>query len=89
MLVKVKLDDCHVDMEVDTGAAISLMSESTFSTLWLKRSLQPSSVRLWTYLKETIPMAGCTCVNEEYNGQLCELPQIVVRGNGASLLCRD
>ena len=46
ILVKVKLDDCPVDMEVDTGAAISLMSESTFNTLWPRRSLQPSSVRL-------------------------------------------
>ena len=41
----VKLGDCPVDMEVDNGAAIPLMSESTFNALWPRRSLQPSSVR--------------------------------------------
>ena len=29
-----KLDGCVVDMEVDTGASVSLMSENTFKTLW-------------------------------------------------------
>ena len=29
--VKLKLDGCLVDMEVDTGASLSLMSETTFS----------------------------------------------------------
>lgn len=89
ILVKAKLDDCLVDMEVDTGAAVSLMSESTFNTLWPGRSLQPSPVRLRTYLKETIPVVGCTCVNVEYNGQLCRLPLVVVSGSGPSLLGRD
>ena len=89
ILVKVKLDDCPVDMEVDTGAAISLMSESTFNTLWPRRSLQPSSVRLQAYLKETIPVVGCTCINVDYNGQLCELPLVVVGGSGPALLGRD
>ena len=29
--IKMKLDDCLVDMEVHTGASISLISERTFS----------------------------------------------------------
>ena len=62
------------------------MSENTFKTLWPARSLQPSSV---TYLKETIPVVGCTNVNIDDNGQLCELPQVVVGGSGPSLLGRD
>jgi hypothetical protein len=69
-MVKMKLDGCVVDMEVDTGASVSLISENTFKTLWRGRSLQPSSVRLRTYLKETIPVVGCTNVllNVDYNG---------------------
>ena len=89
ILVKIKLDGCVIDMEVDTGASLSLMPESTFSTLWPGRSLQPSSTRLQTYLKETIPVVGCTCVNVDYNGQMCELPLVVVGGSGPSLLGRD
>ncbi len=48
--VKVTLDDCMVDMEVDTSSSLSLMSESTFRGLWPGSSLQPSQVRLQTYL---------------------------------------
>ena len=52
--VRVKLDDRTVDMEVDSGASLSLMAESTFNRLWPGRSLLPSSVRLQTYLQEPI-----------------------------------
>ena len=87
--VRIKLDECLVDMEVDTGASVSLMSENTFRTLWPGRRVLPSPVRLRTYLKESIPVVGCTNVNVDYNGQLCELPLVVVGGSGPSLLGRD
>ena len=32
--VEVKVDDCLISMEVDTGASLSLMSYSTFNGLW-------------------------------------------------------
>ena len=87
--VKVKLDDRTVDMEVDSGASLSLMAESTFNRLWPGRSLLPSSVRLQTYLQEPIPVVGCCNVNIEYNGQSRELPLEVVAGGGPTLLGRD
>ena len=89
IMVKVKLDDCLVDMEVDTGASVSLISEDTFKSLWPGRTLQPSPVRLRTYLKETIPVVGSTNVNVDYNGQLCGLPLVVVGGSGPALMGRD
>ena len=89
IMIKVKLDDCLVDMEVDTGASISLMSERTFNKMWPGRTLQPSTLKLRTYLKETIPVVGCTTVNVNYNGQFCKLPLVVVAGSGPSLVGRD
>ena len=89
ILVKVKLDDCLVNMEVDTGAAMSLMSQSTFQGLWPGRELQPSQVRLRAYTKEPIPVVGCCNVNIEYNGQSAQLPLLVVGGSGPTLLGRD
>ena len=85
VMIKVKLDDCLVGMEVDTGASNSLMSERTFNKLWPGRTLQPSTLKLRTYLKETIPVVGCTTVNVDYNGQLHKLPLVVVAGGGPSL----
>ena len=89
ILVQVKLDDCLVSMEVDTGASMSLMSEATYGELWPGRVLQPSQVRLQSYSKETIPVVGCCYVNLEYKGQTAKLPLLVVAGSGPTLLGRD
>ena len=89
IIVEVTLDDCLVNMEVDTGASHSLMSESTFSRLWPGRSLQPTPVRLRSYTKEPIAVLGCCNVNVHYRGQTGEMPLLIVAGTGPTLLGRD
>ena len=84
-----KLNDCVLNMEVDTGAAMSLMSQSIFQGMWPGRDLQLSKVRLRAYTKELIPIVGCCNVNVEYNGQSAQLPLLVVGGSGRTLLGRD
>ena len=37
--IQVKLNECLVNLEVDTGASLSLMSETTFRGLWPGRDL--------------------------------------------------
>ena len=64
--VKVKLDDCLVTMEVDTGASMSLMAEATFNALWPGRSLDKTEVRLCSYSKEPIPVVGSCQVTAIY-----------------------
>ena len=54
ILVKVQVDDCLVTMEVDTGAAVTLVSETT----WPGQSFEATSVRLCSYSKELIPVVG-------------------------------
>ena len=89
IVANVKLDGCWVDMEVDSGASFSLMSEATFRRLWPGRDLHPSSVRLQTYSKEPITVVGCCNVNIEYNGQTGEMPLEIVAGSGPTLFGRD
>ena len=77
-------------MEVDTGASMSIMSESTFKELWPGRSLHTTDVRLQSYSKEPIPVVGSCYVNIGYKGQSAKnVPMIVVGGSGPSLLGRD
>ena len=40
------MTDCIVNMEMDTSAAMCLMSQSTFQGLWPGRDLSPSQVTL-------------------------------------------
>ena len=54
--VQVKSDGVQVDMEVDTGASVSLMSELTFKRIWPQGSLNPHKSD-WERACELI----CTC----------------------------
>ena len=87
--VKVKVDDCDVRMEVDTGSSVSLVSQATYERLWLKRGLSPCKYRLRLYLEESITVLGCMQVNVIYKTQAVQLPLLVVEGSGPSLLGRN
>ena len=89
IMVEIKVDDCTLPMEVDTGASVSLMSYSTFSKLWPGRSLESTSVRLRTYSKEPLSVVGKCKVNVDYNGQMGEFTLLIVEGSGPTLLERD
>ena len=54
IVVKISVDDCLINMELDTGASMSIMSEHTFKGLWPGRSLLSTDVRLQSYSKEPI-----------------------------------
>ena len=76
--VKVRVDECIVRIEVDTGAAMSLISEATFSMLWPGRVLQSSQVHLQSYSKGPIPVVGGCKVKINYQGQIARLPLLIV-----------
>ncbi len=75
-------------MEIDTGAALSVMNEHTYRSLWPKRKppLKPTSIRLKTYTGEHIVVKGIIRVHVLYQAQQAELDLLVVAGKGRSLL---
>ena len=88
----VTLDGKVLDMEVDTGASLSLISEATFKSLWnasAAPALQESAVKLRTYTGEEIAVLGSILVTAGTNDQEARLPLLVVAGSGPSLLGRD
>ena len=74
--VSMTVDGQLVNMEVDTGASKTIMSEKAFRKLWPGRSLDKTDVRLQSYLGEPIPVVGSVIVNEK---QRASLPLIVVK----------
>ncbi|KAL1251001.1 hypothetical protein QQF64_018797 [Cirrhinus molitorella] len=52
------LDGTPVRMQVDTGAAVSLVSETTFKEMIPHRTPQPSNITLKTYTGEIVPVKG-------------------------------
>ena len=79
-------------MEVDTGAALSIISEATYKKLWESDTppeLQQTSVRLRTYTGEEMSVLDCIDVKVHSQEQEAQLPLVVVKGNGPTLLGRN
>lgn len=56
--VQLSVDKQLLTMELDTGAAVTLISESTCQRLWPERPLQACTRRLRTYSGEEVPVLG-------------------------------
>ena len=87
--LNVKLDGIPHLLELDTGASVSLISQSTFRKMWPDRNVQPSSVTLKTYTGESVCVLGSVQVKVEHGSTVAELPLLVTKMNGASLIGRN
>ena len=79
-------------MEIDTGSALTLISEATYSALWPKGNsprLEPTPVRLRTYSGEELRVVGRAVVRVRCGEQVEDLGLVVVGGGGPSLRGRD
>ena len=89
IVIPVHINGTKVYMELDTGASVSVMSESTWKDKFSQYKLQPSSVQLKTYSGENLNVMGQLQVNVECNDQRSKLPIQIVEGNGPMLLGRN
>ena len=89
-MIPVTLNENHLDMELDTGAAISVISEITFNAVLKDSSIiQSSDLTLRTYLGKELPVLGTVHVTVGYESQKASLPLVIVKGQGASLFGRN
>ena len=84
-----ELNGRSVPMEVDTGAAVSLIAETTQRRLFPEGVLEKSKVRLNTYTAEPLPVVGVMRVEVRYGGYTGTHDLYVVTGDGPTLLGRD
>ena len=86
IIVTLELKGKSVDMEVDTGAAISLMSEAAQKKLFPQAKLQKTTLRLQTYTTaETLSVLGTLEVLVNYGNYMGKHILVVVNGNGPTL----
>ena len=86
----VMINNHPVPMELDMGASVSVISESTYNTV-LKDTvpLESTDISLHTYMGEELPVLGVTTVAISYESQTTFLPLVVVKGDRASLFGRN
>ena len=89
IVVPVQINRTKVSMELDTGASVSVMSESTWKEKFSSYRIELSKVQLKTYSGETLNVMGQLQVNVECNDQRSTLPIQIIEGNGAMLLGRN
>ena len=92
ILLDVLINDIPVQMEMDAGASVSVISNSTYLSISSKNplgSLQHSQLKLKTYTGESIDILGCISVKVSYNNCELVLPVYVVAGKGPNLMGRD
>ena len=86
----VKVNGYDLDMEIDTGSSLSLVSAATFRKIGDSRDLEKTFLRVKTYSGEVLPVLGRLTVRvEAQNVPAVNLPLTVVAGKGPSLLGRD
>ena len=87
--VKMELQQQEVEMEVDTGAAVSLMSVSQYNKLFPNLPLQSSKLTLSTYTGEQLKLKGERKLEVKYGSQCKHLTIHVIEEEGPCLLGRD
>lgn len=69
-MIKVKIEEKCVSMELDTGAALSTISYNTYKELHLDNKIFHTNVMLRTYTGEPIKPKGVSYVKCTYNSQV-------------------
>jgi len=87
--VKLFIDTHPLMMELDTGAAVSIVSEEQLRRRLPNKKVRPSTIVLRTYTAEKIPLLGEAQLWVEYKGQKHTLTAYITRGAGPCLLGRD
>ncbi|CAI5657334.1 unnamed protein product [Oreochromis niloticus] len=88
----IQVNGKELQMEVDTGASASVISQATYHSLWHSGgapALQATEISLRQYTGECIPLLGAIEVHAAYQGQEAAATLLVVKGEGPSLLGRD
>ena len=78
-----------LNIEVDTGATVSIISEATKKKYFPEIKLQTCKLVLKTYTNEPMPVLGQLHVGVCYQGQSAQFILYVVPGNGPTLMGRN
>ncbi|XP_055918925.1 uncharacterized protein K02A2.6-like [Eupeodes corollae] len=85
----VKIDGCQINMELDTGSAVTIIPQCVMSELFATKKLMSSNLKVKGYGGEEIKVYGkieCEC---EYQGKNKKLEVYITEPGRSALLGRD
>ena len=86
------INGIQMEMEIDTGASVFLISKNTFDKFQFSAAFPPlinEQIKLCTYTGEEISVLGSISVTAKSENCTSTLPLLVVEGNGPSLMGRN
>ncbi|KAL1475658.1 hypothetical protein MTO96_037130 [Rhipicephalus appendiculatus] len=86
--VEVSVNGILLQMELDTGASVSVVSEDTFRRKFQSARLEPSTVLLKSYSGKLTPVKGALAVSVRFGSHQCDDLLYVVSGRCPSLMGR-
>ncbi len=89
IMLDLTVDTKPLQMELDTGASVSIVSEKTWKTVLDAPALAVSPIKLKTYTGHQLKVLGQLLVQVQYGDQTRQLPLLVVSGNGPALFGRN
>jgi len=89
LIIQLELDGATVPFEVDTGAAVTIISQRTKQKFLLQVCLKPSQVTLQTYTAQPMKVLGELHVNVKYGKHDGIHKLFVVEGLGPNLMGRN
>ncbi|CAG2216826.1 unnamed protein product [Mytilus edulis] len=89
MWLKPTVEGVTLKMELDTGSAVSVISQADFSKRLGHVKLIEATITLQTYSGESIKPLGCANVKVHYKGETHALPLYVVPKGGPPLFGRE
>lgn len=78
-IVTMNVEGQDLPMQVDTGAAVTIVPESVYKAKLSHVKCEPSVIVLKTYTGQKMHVVGECTVNARYEGQTAVLPIVVVR----------
>ena len=88
LMVTVHIEGKPLQMEIDTGACVSMVNHKVYNKLSAKK-LNPSQAKLKGYAGRSIKQISEAEVTVCHIGQQATLPLVVVKGDSPSLLGRN
>ena len=85
VMVSLLINNKQLKMEVDTGAAVSMMKQNKFNQLWSaddRPTLKQTNIRIHIYKVGDIEPCGEGLIEDGHNYNVKYLPIIVLNGNG-------
>nr|XP_053616105.1 uncharacterized protein K02A2.6-like [Plodia interpunctella] len=90
-LITMFINNFELEMEIDSGCAFTLISEPTARLIWKGKlpEMKKNDLALKTWTDSALHILGKVMVEVRYKGSTKNLPLIVAKGQGPSLIGRN